>query len=227
MQARGTRQHVRNQNRATRRHLLAAAFLAAAAAGSLQATIVITNNSFELPNVSGGVTYSPSSAGWTFAGNSGVIGTGYFTSGAEDGVQVGFLQQFNGDSIASSISQTLTGFTIGNSYEVTFYTALRPSAPTVDPFEVLLGGTVVGNYSPSSNSWASETTSSIVAGSGSLTLQFLSTLTGTLSGSEVDSGIDNVAIVDLGPAGPSGVPEPASILLLGGGLAALIALRRS
>ncbi len=187
------------------------------------------NASFEAPDVGGGVSYGPSlvaqgGSGWTFTGRGGIIGTNFFTQGAEDGVQIGFLQQNNNDVTASSFTQTVSGFNIGDTYEVDFYISLRP-ALSADPFLVSLGGTSLGSFAPVDTSWTLEVSDTIVALTGSMDLEFLSTEIGALPGavSEVDTGVDNVVLVDLGI---SGAPEPFTLGLCGLGLGAIALLRR-
>ena len=181
--------------------------------------IAIVNPSFESPDLgAGGYGYQPAGATWTFSAGAGIAGTGspWIAGSPPDGNQAAFMQATG--SWSATISQILTGFTIGDSYSVTFYVALRPGALFADPVQVLLGGTSLGNYLPTSTGFVQETTASVVATVTSMTLTF--TDQGTVFG-DIDSAIDDISINESNAA-----PEPASILLLGAGLFGLASLHR-
>src|ERR1700692_1111684 len=96
---------------------------------SAQASIIISNPSFEIPSLgAGGYSYNTPGATWVFANHSGEAATGspWFSGSPPDGVQAAFLQNLLGDAAGSdSISQSL-GLTIATSYQFTFSAALRP-----------------------------------------------------------------------------------------------------
>jgi hypothetical protein len=201
-----------------------AVFLALAlsriASGSL-----IFNNSFETPVQSlDGFTYDPGGSGWTFDGNSGIAAEGspWFSGSPPDGVQAALLQAYEPDGPAStdSISQTLTGLNVGDTYQFTLYAALRPGFP-VDDFDVLLGGTVIADVVATSTSFAQFTTSGIVATSSTMALTFQAL--NTADSFDADVAIDLVQGVDVTT---SGIPEPSSVALVGFGVASLTWLRR-
>ena len=95
------------------------------------AAATVANFSFETPTQSSGAyayQYNPASAGWTFSAASGLNGSGistnytlitYGNTTAPNGSQVAFLQG------TGTITQTLTGLTIGKLYTVTFSAAQR------------------------------------------------------------------------------------------------------
>ena len=97
----------------------------------------------------------------------------------------------------------LSGFTLGQSYAVTFWIAGRPGF-LFNPVTVSLGGTDLGTYTPASSDFAEVTTSAMVAGGTNLTLLF----SGAASSDDIGSAIDLVSVDT--PA----VPEPASGLVL-------------
>ena len=171
--------------------------------------VTVLNPSFE----TGTPSYVPTGADWTFSYPSG-IDTGVFFSGSPpDGTQAGFIQ--TGSNVAGTISQDLTGFTLGASYAVTFYIAGRPGYPA-DPVTVSLGGTDLGTFTPAFTTFAKVTSSLLVATSTDMTLLFA----GSSVGGDIGSAIDLVSVDS--PA----VPEPASGLVLLAGAVMLGSVRR-
>ncbi len=190
--------------------------LAALTGGSVGAhAIAVANGSFESPAYSsGGWAYNPSVPGWTLSRGAGIasVGSPWFAGTPPNGTQALFLQGYS--TLSGSASQTLTGFSIGQSYTVEFYMAERPGY-AADPIQVLLGGTSLGNYVPATTGFVQVVTAAWVATSTSATLTF--TDPGLFAGDR-DSAIDNVTV--------QSVPEPASAALLGFGLLALGRVRR-
>jgi 1-phosphatidylinositol phosphodiesterase len=112
----------------------------------------VANGSFETPSVgAGGCQYDPTGAIWTFSGDSGIQsnGSAWAAPTAPNGTQTAFLQIYNGGS-NGSMSQTVN-FNSAGTYKLTFKSALRasPHNGTIS-FNVLVDGTVVGTFSPTS-----------------------------------------------------------------------------
>lgn len=200
--------------------------------------ITPANNNFVSAGVGTNFLYNPTLAdqggsGWTFnsvgtpGGGSGdngalIYGSQWYATTPPGGPQVAGLQQFSGTTAEASISQEISGFTAGQSYGVEFYTALRngvtPNNPEPgDKIEVLLGGQLLGTFIPSTETWTSVTTGTMVATSSSMNLEFVSASGGTLSSSEVDTLLDDVLVGEVGVT----TPEPATLVLAGAGLALL------
>ena len=177
--------------------------------------IAVVDGSFESPAyAAGGFSYHPSPPGWTFSAGAGIAHTGspWFAGTPPDGTQAAYLQGYTAWS--GTISQTLSGFSIGQSYTVQFYMAQRPGYQA-DPFNVLLGGTVLGAYAPTTTGFMQQITAAWVATATSATLTFTDP---GLYGGDRDTAIDNVTV--------QSVPEPASAALLSLGLLALGRIRR-
>lgn len=205
--------------------------------------ITPANNDFSSAGVGTNYLYNPTVAdqggsGWTFTsvgtpgGGSGdngalIYGSQWYAGTAPGGSQVAGLQQFSGTTAEASISQEVSGFTVGDSYGVQFYDALRvtPGSNTTEPgdtIEVLLGGQLLGTFTPSTSTWTEVTTGTMIATSGTMDLEFVSASGGTLSSSEVDTLLDDVMIGEVGDP----TPEPASLILAAGGLAFLLGWRK-
>ncbi len=128
-------------------------------------------------------------ATWVFTGGSGISGNNSgFTSGnpnAPQGAQVAFLQ---GDG---SFTQNVANLVAGPSYVLTFDAAQRGNnGVSQQDFEVLIDGSVVGTFTPSSTSYQSYSTAAFtVAGD--------ATTNHTITFQGLDSaGGDNTAFLD-------------------------------
>jgi PEP-CTERM motif len=208
--------------------------------GTFSGFITPADNQFSSADVGTNYLYNPTVAdqggsGWTFSstGNTGgsnangalIYGSQWYADAPPSGSQVAGLQQFSGSTSEASISQEVSGFTVGSDYAVTFdmaeraYLGKNPSAG--DTIEVLLGGQILGTFTPTTMTWAPVTTGEMKATSTTMNLEFLSTSIGVLSTSEVDTLLTDVLIDD-----PTGVPEPATLALVGGGLLLVAAAAR-
>jgi choice-of-anchor C domain-containing protein len=190
------------------------------------ATPAIINGSFEAPGAPG--SFSTLSAGdtsitgWTVGGGGIDYIGNYWT--ASNGNSSLDLNGFN----PGSISQTLTGLTVGAKYQISFDMAGNPDGnPTNKSLDVALDGITaysatfdVSGHSNGAMGWATNTFDFTATGTSQL-LAFVSTTT-------QDSGngtypfafgpaLDNVNLTQLAQSAPSPVPEPATwaMLLLG------------
>jgi len=151
----------------------------------------IPNSSFEHPNVgSGNYVYNPGGGSWVFTGDtdngSGLIGngSGFSNPNAPDGSQAAFLQ------VNGMISQTLSGFTPGMTYTITYSAAQRPG--NMQTWNVKVDDTVIqSNNTPGGSSYA-DYTATFVASAPVHTLSFVGT---DLFGGDNTVFIDNVQIV--------------------------------
>ncbi len=138
-------------------------------------TSSIGDPSFGQPVVGAGqFQYDPTTgppATWVFTGSSGISGNNSgFTSGnpnAPQGYQVAILQQ------TGSFSQTVAGLTPG-SYVLTFDAAQRGNnGISKQNFEVLIDGSVVGTFTPSSTAYQGYSTVAFTVTAGTHTITFL------------------------------------------------------
>ena len=146
--------------------------------------------------------YDPTGSPWAFSGGSGISrNNSGFTSGnppAPQGVQVAFLQG------TGSFTQSVTGWAAG-SYVLTFDAAQRGNfGVSQQNFNVLIDGSVVGTFTPSSTSYQSYSTVAFTVTAGALTITFQG----------LDSaGGDNTAFLDQVAVAPSigdpGFEQPA------------------
>jgi hypothetical protein len=180
--------------------------LVCALGASALAGIVVPDSSFEnvtptaYPYYSNGPGFS--SPSWVFPiqdwqgvdPSSGV----WFVPPPPDGTQAAFLQQDN-----SFFWQTIAGFTVGESYEVSFYLAQRPGYGA-NGVKVSLGGIDLGTYTPSSTAFDLVTTAIMTASASSMTLRFEGTNPVVVG--DTASAIDLVSIQQ--------VPEPGTAALL-------------
>lgn len=210
--------------------------------GSFDGFITPVNNTFNDSSVGSNYQYNPTGTGWLFnsVGTAGggsddngalIYGSEWYASAPPDGSQVAGLQQYSGSTTGASISQEVSGFNVGASYAVTFdiderngkcscVTGGQSNTPSAaDAIEVILGGVVLGTFTPTTDTWTQVTTGQMVATSSTMDLEFYSASTGVLSTSQVNSLFTDVMIED-----PT--PEPATLALVGGGLLLLAGLRR-
>ena len=153
--------------------------------------------SFEAINVVGGSAYDPTGSAWTFSNSSGVTGNGSgFTLSnppAPQGSQVAFLQN------TGSITQSVSGWAAG-SYTISFDAAQRGNYGGVQDFEVLVDGSVVGSFTPTTTSYRSYTTGPFTVAAGSHTIEFLGV--NTTGGDDTDF-LDAVSVAFVAPAVPA------------------------
>ena len=203
--------------------------------------IIPANNDFNSSGVGTNYLYNPTLAdqggsGWEFnsVGTPGggsndngalIYGSQWYAGTAPGGPDVAGLQQFSGSTQAASISQLVSGFTVGADYDVSFYMAQRDiqtlGVSAGDTIQVLLGGQILGTYTPTTTTWTPVTTGVMQATASTLNLEFVSTSVGALSTPEVDTLFDDVIINDPNPA-----PEPSTMALAGGVLVLLVLLKK-
>ena len=185
----------------------------------------VQNGSFETPVVSTYV-YAPTGAGFTFAptidfvAGDGIAADGSaFNNGtAPDGNQVAFVQDLG------SFSQTITGFTVGQRYDVSFLTAARLQTQNgANDFTVSVTDGLLGTFDPANDAvsgYQSVTTNVFTATSSTemLTFQGLDTL-----GGDRTSFVDNVQI---NPVPEASTTVSLSLLLMLGLGSMVIAARK-
>ena len=166
-------------------------------------TVTVTDLGFEQPAVgTGAFEYNPTGSTWTFSGSAGISGNdSVFTSGnppAPQGAQVAFLQGYG------SFTQSVPASTDTGTYVLTFKAANRGNnGVSQENFEVLIDGSVVGTFTPSSTSYQSYSTVAfpVIAGAAhSITFQGLDS-----AGGDNSAFIDQVAVA---LASPSSIGDP-------------------
>jgi hypothetical protein len=203
---------------------------------------LISNGSFEttVPPVTPGTfsLFAPGNTtgvpGWTIVGpgaDVGVVSTTFSQDGlhfvSEDGSNWVDLTGFNINS-TEGVSQAIAT-NIGDSYTLTFWVGTVDSPTTgfgvTSTVHVLANGTSLGSFTnncttcTTTQQWQMFTTT-FTATSSSTALEFLN----ADPSNDNDNGLDNVSLVDNGPA--TTAPEPSSIALLGSGLFGLAVLVR-
>jgi hypothetical protein len=130
------------------------------------ASTLVQDFSFESPIVgSPGYSYRPTTGTpWNFgSGSDGITvvapdpTTGFGMTSTESGNQAAFIQRAN-----SQISQTITGLTVGQAYQVGFFAATRPDFIDAgllaygggEDFSVLWNGNQIGLYLPTSTTFS-------------------------------------------------------------------------
>ena len=145
----------------------------------------VADAGFEIPSLGhAGYQYSPTGGGWTFSNGGGIAANGSaFTSNnpnAPQGTQVAFLQE------TGLIRQTIS-FAAG-SYHILFDAAQRKGVnKSVQNFQVLIDGQVVGILTPISFKYRRYSTGSFTVSAGSHVLSF--------RGLDSNGG-DNTAFID-------------------------------
>jgi len=201
------------------------------AASAFAGPISITNSNFSVVTGNcGSYTYQgpgsgncpfqdlnvASGIGWTFGSyvTAGGPGDGLVTSAAGNpfdppsfaglpaGTQAAFLQE------GGSVSQTLSGFTTGRTYDLSFYLGSRYIGGMGNQtVEVEINGLVIGTYALSSGTpFTLENLNFMYTGAtGPATLEFLGTATGDQTAFVTDASI-------------TATPEPVTLMLFGTGL---------
>lgn len=171
----------------------------------VQGTFVnVPNFGFETPSI-GSYEYDPSGGSWTFSGASGngsgliANGSGFSNPNAPQGVQAAFVQGHG------TITQSISGFTPGTAYQITFEAAQRPDNGTVNvsgqSWNVTINGSVIAGYNPGETATTYvDYTASFTATAATETLGFVGT---DLAGGDNTIFIDDVTIAaPIQPANP-------------------------
>jgi hypothetical protein len=114
-------------------------------------TVTVPDLGFETPSIgSGNYQYNPSGASWTFSGappsGSGIVanGSGFGNPNAPEGVQAAFVQE------TGTISQAISGFAAGTTYQITFTAAQRSGGNQHggESWNVTANGAVIASFNP-------------------------------------------------------------------------------
>jgi hypothetical protein len=200
----------------------------------------IVNGDFETPVSPNGnfLNYTVGTGtltGWNVVGPAGevvsVVNTNFNQFGvtfhAESGSQWLDLTGFNNNN-TEGVSQSIAT-TIGDVYQLSFWVGNTTGGGifgTTSTVNVQLNGSafhsaVNSDVNTTGLSWEQYTYLFTATGL-STTLAFLN----GDPGGDNSNGLDNIVLTDLGPTGTNNVPEPATLGLLGAGLAGVIGLRR-
>ncbi len=158
-------------------------------------TPAVGDSGFETVQVGAGkFAYDPAGSAWTFTGPAGISANGSgFTSGnpaAPQGTQVAFVQE------KGSFTQSVAGWAVG-SYAISFDAARRGNAgKSVEDFEVLVDGYVVGTFKPTGTSYQTYTTAAFTVTAGAHTIEFLGLDT---AGGDNTAFLDDVAVATATP----------------------------
>jgi len=185
------------------------------------------NGGFEYPVIATD-QWAPRPAGWGWYGayNVGIAnGNGSWGTGAYQGQQYGYIESDGIDYPGKQgwIEQTITGFVIGDTYDVTFWMAQRNGdvgGNTSNPIEVILNGSsfLMGpTYDPDTD-WSYYVTDSFVATSTTNTIRFQTTQTYVDSANLLDD-------IHIGRVNYTSTPGPSAALAFSPALGALLRRR--
>ncbi len=187
--------------------------------------ITVANDGFEVPNQGVGTnayTYNPAGGSWTFTGSTGITANnsawGVFdaTNGNSDSTtstagQTAFIQNGNGTTSGSAISQVLGGFVSG--YASVRFSLQGRAGFGNNPIKVMLDNQDLGTYSPQSTAYYNTViTPTVSVTAGSHTLYFI----GTNGNGDNDSFVDNVKVVNTIGNGGDGVYITSANNTIGG-----------
>ncbi|HEY9509543.1 MAG TPA: DUF642 domain-containing protein, partial [Verrucomicrobiae bacterium] len=162
---------------------------------------------FETPSIgSGNHQYNPSGGFWTFNGasgnGSGIVanGSAFSNPNAPEGTQAAFVQSYG------TVSQTLSGFTPGTSYTITYSAAQRSGQDQHggESWNVVVDGDVIKSNNPGPTSYSSYT-ATFTATAATHTIAFVGT---DLAGGDNTVFLDNVRF------NPPLEPVPAAVVLV-------------
>ena len=172
---------------------------------SVAAINLVTNGGFEDPILPDGNNYSPSGATWNFQTYSAISRPGnIFPIKAVEGGQYGFIQSccsFDGSNNVGAISQQISGMTVGNQYQLSFFSVsgVNNYGTPALPFSVSLdSNTLIDSYTPGLDWNTTITTFSATNSTATLTFQ------GTSSSGNLVSILDDIQVT-------SAVPVPWDI----------------
>jgi hypothetical protein len=217
-----------------------AALVLAGLANQANAAPIIANGDFETPLVTAGsftnfTVGTGTLTGWNVVGPAGQavsIVSGTFSQNgvsfpAESGSQWLDMTGFNNNS-TEGISQSFAT-TAGDLYQLSFWVGNTTGGSifgTTSTVNVQLNGSA---FTSATNSLVSPTTLTWEQFTATFTAAGASTSLAFLNGDpnfDNSNGLDNIVVTDLGPAPPTGVPEPATVGVLGAGLLGLVGVRR-